>query len=131
MISLMEPFINDSLSADVLVVLTPPLFKDIGWTIPGNNQMLLDCDTGVPTSVAGGLIAGANIYASARAFAGGAENLLVYRDEIRAHADVLADGEVITPDQHTSLLACLTDEATAAKFEEWGNANTQIGRAHV
>src|SRR5690606_9694648 len=76
--ALMEPFINDSLSADVLVDLTPALFKDIGWTIPGNNQMLLACDTGVPTSVAGGLIAGANVYASARAFAGGAENLLVY-----------------------------------------------------
>src|SRR3546814_3760970 len=88
--------------------------------------MLLACDTGVPTSVAGGLIAGANIYASARAFAGGAENLLVYRDEIRAHADVLADGEVITPDQHTSVLACLTDEATAAQFEEWGNGDTGV-----
>lgn len=124
--ALMEPFINDSLSADVLLDLTPALFKDIGWTIPGNNQMLLACDTGVPTSVAGGLIAGANIYASARAFAGGAENLLVYRDQIRAHADVLADGEVITPEQHTSLLACLTDDATAAQFEEWGNGDTGV-----
>lgn len=122
--ALMEPFINDSLSADVLVDLTPALFKDIGWTIPGNNQMLLACDTGVPTSVAGGLIAGANVYASARAFAGGAENLLVYRDQIRAHADVLADDAVITPEQHTSLLACLTDEATLAQFEEWGNGDT-------
>lgn len=122
--ALMEPFINDSLSADVLLDLTPALFKDVGWTVNGNNQMLLTCDTGVPTSVAGGLIAGANIYASAKAFAGGAENLLVYRDEIRAHADVLADGEVITPDQHTSVLACLTDEATAAQFEEWGNGDT-------
>lgn len=124
--ALMEPFINDSLSSDVLVDLTPALFKDIGWTIPGNNQMLLACDTGVPTSVPGGLIAGANIYASARAFAGGAENLLVYRDEIRAHADGLAADEVITPDQHTSVLACLTDEATAAQFEEWGNGDTGV-----
>lgn len=124
--ALMEPFINDSLSSDVLLDLTPALFKDIGWTIVDGNQMLLDCDTGVPSSVAGGLIAGANIYASARAFAGGAENLLVYRDEIRAHADVLADGEVITPDQHTSLLACLTDETTAIQFEEWGNGDTGV-----
>jgi len=122
--ALMEPFINDSLSADVLLDLTPALFKDVGWTVNGGNQMLLDCDTGVPTSVTGGLIAGANIYASAKAFAGGAENLLVYRDQIRDHADVLADDEVITPDQHTSLLACLTDEATATQFEEWGNGDT-------
>ncbi len=122
--ALMEPFINDSLSADVLVDLTPALFRDVGWTVNDGNQMLLDCDTGVPSSVIGGLIAGANIYASAKAFAGGAENLLVYRDQIRDHADVLADGEVITPDQHTSLLACLTDETTEAQFEEWGNGDT-------
>src|SRR5690606_11821660 len=119
--ALMEPFINDSLSADVLVDLTPALFKDIGWTVIGDNQMLLDCDTGVPASVQGGLIAGANIYASAKAFAGGAANIGAYRDEIRGHADALAGNGVITDEQHTSVLACLTDDATAAQFEEWGN----------
>ena len=120
--ALMEPFINDSLSADVLVDLTPALFKDIGWSVNGSNQMLLDCDTGVPVSVPGGLIAGSNIYASARAFAGGAANLATYRDEIRGHVDVLADDAVLTPEQHTSAMACLTDEATSAQFEAWGNA---------
>lgn len=122
--ALMEPFINDSLSADVILDLTPALFKDVGWTVNGGNQMLLDCDTGVPTSVAGGVIAGANVYASAKAYAGGAENLLVYRDQIRGHADALADAEVLTPEQHDSVLACLTDDATAAQFEEWGNGDT-------
>lgn len=122
--ALMEPFINDSLSADVLVDLTPALFKDVGWTVNGGNQMLLDCDTGVPISVAGGVIAGANIYASAKAYAGGAANLLVYRDAIRGHVDGLADDEVITAEQHTSAMACLTDETTAAQFEEWGNGDT-------
>ena len=122
--ALMEPFINDSLSADVLVDLTPALFKDIGWTVIGDNQMILDCDTGVPTSVDGGLIAGANIYASAKAYATGAANLSAYRDAIRGHADDLATSGVITDEQHTSVLACLTDDATAAQFEEWGNGNT-------
>jgi hypothetical protein len=119
--ALMEPFINDSLSADVMVDLTPALFKDIGWGVNGGNQMLLTCDTGVPASVQGGLIAGANIYASARAFAGKAADVAVYRDEIRGHVDVLADAEVITDAQHTSVMACLTDEATSAQFAEWGN----------
>ncbi|MDN5781426.1 MAG: pre-peptidase C-terminal domain-containing protein, partial [Luteimonas sp.] len=122
--ALMEPFINDSLSADVMVDLTPALFKDIGWTINGGNQMLLACDTGVPISVAGGIIAGANIYASAKAFAGGAVNLLVYRDAIRGHVDVLGDTGVLTPEQHTSTMACLTDETTTAQFEEWGNGDS-------
>lgn len=122
---LMEPFINDSLSADVLVDLTPALFKDIGWTVIGSNQMLLDCDTGVPASVQGGLIAGANLYASAKAFAGGAANVGAYRDEIRGHADALAESGVITDEQHTSVLACLTDDATSAQFEEWGNGTEE------
>jgi hypothetical protein len=120
--ALMEPFINDSLSSDVMVDLTTALFKDIGWSVNGGNQMLLTCDTGVPASVQGGLIAGANIYASARAFAGGAVDVAGYRDEIRGHVDGLADAEVITSEQHTSAMACLTDETTSAQFEEWGNA---------
>lgn len=123
--ALMEPFINDSLSADVMLDLTPALFKDVGWTVNGGNQQLLACDTGVPTSVAGGIIGGANIYASAKAYAGGAANLSAYRDSIRDHVDVLGDTEVLTPEQHASAMLCLTDEATAAQFEEWGNGNTE------
>src|SRR5690606_29157599 len=57
--------------------------------------------------------------------AGGAANVDAYRDEIRGHADALAEDGVITSVQHDSVLACLTDEATSAQFEEWGNGTDE------
>lgn len=127
--TLMEPAINQDLLGALMVDLTPALFKDEGWTVIRSNQFLLDCDTGVPSSTAGGAIVGANLYGSARAFAGGAANLNVYRDAIRGHVESLAADGILTETQHASVLACLTDEATEAQFKEWGNGITGPGDA--
>jgi len=118
--AVMEPFINDDLLAALNLDLTPALFSDIGWQINRGNQFLLDCDTGVPTSVAGGPIVGANIYGTARATAGGTGDIDVYRDNIRAYVDGLADDGLLTPAEHASAVACLSDEETELQFEQWG-----------
>lgn len=118
--ALMEPFINDNLLAALHLDLTPALFSDIGWQINRGSQFLLGCDTGVPTSVAGGPIIGANLYGTARATAGGTGDVDVYRSAIRAYVDGLADDGLLTPAQHASASACLDDEQTALQFEEWG-----------
>ncbi|WP_323374187.1 PA domain-containing protein [Frateuria hangzhouensis] len=118
--AIMEYAINADLEANLDLDLTPALFKDIGWGVDRGNQFLLDCDTGVPVSTAGGLIVGANIYGTAKVLAGAAADVGSYRQAIRAHADELAGEGLLTVDQASSLNQCLSDEATEAQFEEWG-----------
>lgn len=120
--AIMEYAINADLQGMYSLDLTPALFKDLGWQINRGNQFLLDCNTGVPTSIPGGPIMGANLYGRARAFAANAADLAVYRTGIRAHAAALQAEGLLTSGQYSSVLLCLSDAATAAQFDEWGNA---------
>ena len=125
--ALMEYAINNDLEANLDVDLTPALFKDIGWVVNVGNQQLLGCDTGVPTSVPGGAIVGANIYGNARVLAGAAADVDAYRQSIRDYADSLATEGLITGEQASSLNLCLSDDATQAQFDEWGGGDEGPG----
>ena len=119
--AIMEYAINDDLEANLDLDLTPALFRDIGWNVNRGDQFLLDCDTGVPTSVPGGVIVGANIYGNARVLAASSADVGAYRQAIRNHADTLAREGLLTVDQASSLNLCLSDDATAAQFTAWGS----------
>lgn len=63
--ALMEPFITDSLIANLNLDLTPALLKDTGWKLAPGNARMLDgkCNSGVEAVDAGGLIIGASVTA--------------------------------------------------------------------
>ncbi len=63
--ALMEPFITDSLMANLNLDLTPALLKDTGWKLARGNARMADgkCDTGVDAVDTGGLIVGASLTA--------------------------------------------------------------------
>lgn len=119
--AIMEYAVSADLQGMYTLDLTPALFKDLGWQVNRGNQFLLACDTGVPTSISGGPIVGANLYGRAKAFAANAADVAVYRTGIRAHAAALQAEGLLTSGQYSSVLLCLSDAATAAQFEEWGN----------
>ena len=119
--AVMEYAINSDLEANLDLDLTPALFKDIGWTVNRGSQFLLDCDTGVPTSLPGGMVVGANIYGNARVLAAAATDVDGYRQAVRAHVDDLANEGLLTADQYSSAMACLSDAATQDQFDAWGS----------
>jgi hypothetical protein len=118
--AIMEYAINQDLRGEIDLDLTPALFQDIGWGIDRGNQFLLQCDTGIPKLVPGGLVIGANVIANAKIIAGNADDVGAYRAGVTAYAAQLAADELITADQASSLNACLTDTQTQAQYDEWG-----------
>lgn len=120
--AVMEYAINADLMANVDLDLTPALFLDEGWVVNRGGQKLLDCNTGVPTSVPGGVVIGANIYSYARVLADGAADVGAYRMSIRNHASDLASRGLLSASQASSLNRCLSDAKTQAQYKAWGPA---------
>lgn len=118
--AIMEYAISADLMANLDLDLTPALFIDEGWKVNRGNQFLLDCNTGVPTSMAGGAVIGANIYSNARVLAGEASDVDDYRMAIRAHAGDLAKSGLLSASQASSLNQCLSNANTQAQYEAWG-----------
>jgi hypothetical protein len=118
--AIMEYAVNDDLAGQVDLDLTPALLKDEGWKLNETGQMLLTCNTGVPTWVPGGVVIGANVQANAKIIAGDAASVEDYRTAIHNYAAGLASDQLISADQATSLNACLSDEETQNQFDAWG-----------
>ncbi len=118
--AIMEYAINPDLQANFNLDLTPALLEDEGWAVNQDGRMLLQCDTGVPASIPGGIIMGSNVYAMARNIAAHSADVDAYRQAVRDYAGQLADGGLITADQADSLNACLSDTETEAQFDAWG-----------
>lgn len=117
--AIMEYAISGDLDGNLTVDLTAALFSDIGWNTNTGNQLLLTCDTGVPTSIAGGVIMGANIFASAQTLAAASPDVATYRAAIQAYVNALATAGYITSGQAASLALCLDDPQTQAQYNEW------------
>lgn len=117
--AIMEYAINQDLMGQIDVDLTPALFKDEGWGLNTTGQLLLTCNTGIPTLVPGGVIVGANVISNAKTIAGDAATLAVYRTGVRAYASTLASSGLITAGQATSLNACLSDAETQKQYTAW------------
>lgn len=117
--AIMEYAINPDLQANFNLDLTPALLQDEGWQVDQAGQMLLECDTGVPASIPGGIIMGSNIYAMARNIAAHSGDVDAYRQSVRDYAGGLADGGLITSDQAGTLNACLSDADTEAQYTAW------------
>lgn len=120
--AIMEYAISADLMANVDLDLTPALFLDEGWVVNRGNQKLLNCDTGVPTSVPGGVVIGANIYSYARVLADAAINVGAYRMAMRGHASDLASSGRLSAGQASSLNQCLSDANTQDQYNAWGPA---------
>ena len=117
--ALMEFAISADLAGQIDLDLTPALFKDEGWQLNEGSQMLLACNTGIPTWVPGGIVIGANVLGNAKIIAGAAPTVGAYRSGIRTYAAGLASSQLITSGQASSLNACLSDAATLAQWEAW------------
>lgn len=120
--AIMEYAISNDLVGQIDLDLTPALLKDEGWKLNETGQMLLTCNTGIPTWVPGGLVIGANVQANAEIIAGGVASVDDYRTAIHNYAAGLASDGLITGPQATSLDACLVDAETQQQFDAWGNA---------
>lgn len=119
--ALMEPFESSDLKGQVSLDLTPALFKDEGWQLNEAGQMLMTCNTGVPTWIPGGKVIGANLYARAKGIAAAAAHFGIYRTQMLAYAADLASKQLITGTQASSLNACLSDAELHNQFNAWGN----------
>lgn len=117
--ALMEYAINADLAGHIDLDLTPALFQDEGWQLNEGTQSLLDCDSGIPTWLPGGVVIGANVVANARIIAGAAPTVGDYRPVVRAYAAGLATDGLITGDQASSLNACLSDAETLNQWKAW------------
>jgi len=117
--ALMEPFESADLVGHINLDLAPAVYKDEGWQLNETGQLLLTCNTGINTWVPGGIVVGANVYASAKNIAAGSANLGAYRAGIRAHAAELAQKELISSGGASSLNACLSDAETQKQFNAW------------
>jgi hypothetical protein len=119
--ALMEYAESPDLQGHINLDLTPALFKDEGWVLNENGQKLLACDTGVPTWIPGGIVIGANVYASARTIAATAARFGIYRTSMLTYAADLATRRLISGPQASSLNACLSDAELHKQFNAWGN----------
>ncbi|MGN6478761.1 PA domain-containing protein [Luteibacter sp.] len=117
--AIMEYAINQDLMGQIDVDLTPALFKDEGWGLNTTGQLLLTCNTGIPTLVPGGVIVGANVISNAKTIAGDAATLAIYRTGVRGYASTLAGSGLITAAQASSLNACLSDAETQKQYAAW------------
>ncbi|OOG40220.1 PA domain-containing protein [Rhodanobacter sp. C05] len=119
--ALMEYAESSDLKGHINLDLTPALFKDEGWQLNETGQMLLTCNTGVPTWIPGGIVIGANVYANAKAIAAAAAHFGIYRTSMLAYAADLAAQQLISAPQASSLNACLSDAELHKQFNAWGN----------
>jgi len=119
--ALMEYAESPDLKGHINLDLTPALFKDEGWKVNETGQMLLTCNTGVPTWIPGGIVIGANVYASARNIAASAAHFGIYRTSMLTYAANLAIQQLISAPQASSLNACLSDAELHNQFNAWGN----------
>lgn len=117
--ALMEPFESSDLKGHINLDLSPAMYKDEGWVLNETGQMLLTCNTGVPTWVPGGSVIGANVYAKAKNLAVSAANVGIYRASMQAYAADLATQELVTAQQATSLNACLSNAETLKQYRAW------------
>ncbi|MGH8160273.1 MAG: PA domain-containing protein [Rhodanobacter sp.] len=117
--ALMEPFESSDLIGHINLDLTPALFKDEGWKLNETGQMLLTCNTSVPTWIPGGIVIGANVYANAKMIAGGSATVGGYRAAMHTYVADLASKELVTAGQVTSLDACLSNAETLKQFNAW------------
>lgn len=118
--AIMEYAINQDLEGQINLDLTPALFKDEGWRLNEGGQLLLTCNTGIPTWIPGGLVVGANVVANAKIMAAAAANVDDYRAAMGNYAAGLANDGLITVDQASSLAACLGNAETQAQYDAWG-----------
>ncbi|OOG65377.1 hypothetical protein B0E46_03245 [Rhodanobacter sp. B04] len=119
--ALMEYAESPDLKGHINLDLTPALFKDEGWQLNETGQMLLTCNTGVPTWIPGGIVIGANVYSNAKTIAVSAAHFGIYRTSMLAYAADLAAKQLISAPQATSLNACLSDAELHNQFNAWGN----------
>ena len=117
--ALMEYAESADLQGHINLDLTPALFKDEGWGINDGGQMLLTCNTGVPTWIPGGIVIGANVLANAKLIASRSVTVGDYRTAITTYAASLASDELITAGQASSLNACLSNAETLKQFNAW------------
>jgi hypothetical protein len=117
--ALMEYAESSDLQGHINLDLTPALYKDEGWKLNEGNQLLLACDTGIPTWLPGGLVIGANVLANAKNIASSATTAGAYRSAMLAYANEMATNELIDAGQASSLNACLDNAQTSAQWIAW------------
>lgn len=117
--ALMEYAESPDLEGHINLDLTPAMFKDEGWGINDGGQLLLTCNTGIPTWIPGGIVIGANVLSNAKMIAGNSATVGDYRAAMQTYAADLASKQLITSGQATSLNDCLSNAETLKQFNAW------------
>lgn len=104
--ALMEPSITASLKANVMLDLTPALFKDEGWVLNAGTAKIGDCDTGIPVVEEGGLIPGATVVAISNVCEIGTSNKGAYQSCMDANKERLLAQGVLQGRQAGKMMSC-------------------------
>lgn len=104
--ALMEPSITASLQANVMLDLTPALFKDEGWRLNAGTAKIGSCDTGIPVVEEGGLIPGATVQAISNVCEINARNKGAYMRCMSENKERLVAQGVIRGRQEGALMSC-------------------------
>ncbi|MDQ3205630.1 MAG: serine protease [Pseudomonadota bacterium] len=104
--ALMEPSITSTLAANVMLDLTPALFKDEGWVLNPGTAMLGNCDTGIPVVEEGGLIPGATVMAISNVCKLGTSSKGAYQGCMDANKERLLAQGVLQGNQGGKMMSC-------------------------
>lgn len=104
--ALMEPSITASLESNVMLDLTPALFKDEGWVLNAGTAKIGDCDTGIPVVEEGGLIPGATVVAISRTCEINAKNRGAYQSCMDANKERLVAQGVLQGHEAGRMMSC-------------------------
>ncbi len=103
--AVMEPFITDSLRADVNVDLTPALLRDIGWSLQSNAK-IEKCDTSVKASTPTGVAVGASLAGMHAVCDATSKNHGAYTVCMLDYTKSLYSARLLTPAQFSQAFAC-------------------------
>ena len=104
--ALMEPAINDSLHAGLIIDISANLLKDTGWKINTGNAYINGCNTEVKVITDGGLIAGANVIATSNLIASTSANKTEYMARMEAYRDNMEALGAINGRQGGKVMQC-------------------------
>ncbi|MUV13265.1 PA domain-containing protein [Noviluteimonas gilva] len=113
--ALMEPAINDSLNAALLIDNSANLLKDTGWRINTGTAQINGCNTEVKVITDAGVITGANVVATSKLIARTSANKDQYMARMETYRDGLVAAGLVSGRQGGKIMSCAAKVAGLPK----------------
>lgn len=104
--ALMEPAINDSLNAALIVDNSANLLKDTGWRLNTGTAQINGCNTEVKVITDAGLIVGANVVATSNMIARTSATKTAYMARMESYRDGLVASGLVSGRQGGKIMSC-------------------------